>query len=270
MPYIGCDNSSTRKNAQGWMRSAEYYYSQLMDKYINCLSQENIDRITKGQYNQIRVDDTFIKCFPEYADFNGDKLRHHHIGEDGQAVAIPLTIHSSGYGEIHNVEKKIGVTNNAKTHSNKVQEALDAGYINRGEDIWSNVKDGESDVSKFEYIQKLAKMYHYKVNDEIKIKAPDNKEYSLNINKEYYSPYILSVTFKNIKAETVMHFLESFDIYVGIGSACNEKTKVVEPVLKIMQDEKLAINTVRISISKDNTKEEVDLLISKIKEIGEK
>ena len=93
---------------------------------------------------------------------------------------------------------------------------------------------------------------------------------SLNINKEYYSPYILSVTFKNIKAETVMHFLESFDIYVGIGSACNEKTKVVEPVLKIMQDEKLAINTVRISISKDNTKEEVDLLISKIKEIGEK
>lgn len=92
----------------------------------------------------------------------------------------------------------------------------------------------------------------------------------LNINKESYSPYILSVTFKKIKAETVMHFLESFDIFVGIGSACNEKTKVIEPVLKYMQDEKLSINTIRISLSKDNTKEELDLLISKIKEIGEK
>ena len=93
---------------------------------------------------------------------------------------------------------------------------------------------------------------------------------SLNVNKKAYSPFILSITFKNIKAETVMHFLERHDIYVGIGSACNEKTKTVDPILEYMQDKNLAINTIRVSFSKDNNKEEVDLLIEKIKEIGEK
>ena len=67
-----------------------------------------------------------------------------------------------------------------------------------------------------------------------------------------------------------MHFLERYDIYVGIGSACNEKTKTVDPILEYMQDKNLAINTIRVSFSKDNKKEEVDLLIEKIKEIGEK
>lgn len=116
--------------------------------------------------------------------------------------------------------------------------------------------------NNYEYVINL---YHYLVD---KLSELDFIE--LNRNTEAYSPYILSITFKNIKAETVMHFLESFDIYVGIGSACNEKTKTVDPVLEYMQNKNLAINTIRVSISKHNTKEEVDLLISKIKEIGEK
>lgn len=111
----------------------------------------------------------------------------------------------------------------------------------------------------------VLELYNYLVNN-----LKDLEYLSLNRNDNFYSPYILSITFKNIKAETVMHFLENFDIFVGIGSACNEKTKTLDPILVYMQDEKLAINTIRVSISKDNTKEEIDLLINKIKEIGEK
>lgn len=116
--------------------------------------------------------------------------------------------------------------------------------------------------SNYDYVKKL---YDYLVDN-----LKDLDYLMLNRNKEFYSPYILSITFKKIKAETVMHFLESFDIYVGIGSACNEKTKTLDPILVFMQDEKLAVNTIRISISKDNTKDEIDLLINKIKMIGEK
>ena len=120
----------------------------------------------------------------------------------------------------------------------------------------------KSQPTNYEYVSNL---YHYLVSN------LENLSYlELNRNSEHFSPYILSITFKNIKAETVMHFLESFDIYVGIGSACNEKTKTVDPVLEYMQNKNLAINTIRVSISKHNTEEEVDLLISKIKEIGEK
>ena len=116
--------------------------------------------------------------------------------------------------------------------------------------------------NNYAYVNKL----HNYLVDELK----DLDFISLNKNSSNYSPYILSITFRNIKAETVMHYLESFDIYVGIGSACNEKTKTIDPILEYMQNKELAINTIRISISKDNTKEEIDLLISKIKELGAK
>lgn len=113
----------------------------------------------------------------------------------------------------------------------------------------------------FKYVNSL---YEYLVDN-----LKDESFILLNKSNTNYSPYILSITFKNIKAETVMHYLEKYDIYVGIGSACNEKTKVVEPILESMQNKNLALNTIRVSISKDNTKDEIDFLISKIKELGE-
>ncbi|MCM3162654.1 hypothetical protein M3607_14410 [Metabacillus litoralis] len=36
-------------------------------------------------------------------------MRHHHIGEGGQAVALPKSLHP-GYCGIHNVEKDWGIT----------------------------------------------------------------------------------------------------------------------------------------------------------------
>lgn len=90
----------------------------------------------------------------------------------------------------------------------------------------------------------------------------------LNINN-YQSPYILSMTFKKIKGETVLHFLESNDIIVGTGSACNSKAKAQENTLiYTLKDPSLAVNTIRISLSTETTFEELDILITKIKEIG--
>lgn len=95
----------------------------------------------------------------------------------------------------------------------------------------------------------------------------------ININRSLnsYSPFILSVTFKKIKGETVLHMLEAKDMYVSTGSACNSKAKSKEETLKnILDDESLSINTIRISLSKETTIEELDKLINEIKRIGAK
>ena len=72
-----------------------------------------------------------------------------------------------------------------------------------------------------------------------------------------------------MKGETFMHYLEQSNIYLGYGSACNAKTKALEPtIMAIYNDTNRASNAVRISLSVDNTKEEVDILLTKLKEIG--
>ena len=56
-------------------------------------------------------DSTFVRYFPECGPMIGEKLKHHHIGEDGQAIALPASLHK-GYGVVHNSEKIVGVTKN--------------------------------------------------------------------------------------------------------------------------------------------------------------
>ena len=63
-----------------------------------------------------------------------------------------------------------------------------------------------------------------------------------------------------------MHYLEQYDIYVGIGSACNEKQQTLERAIQVLTDETWrAINMIRISLSEHNTTQEIDELIVRIK-----
>ena len=107
--------------------------------------------------------------------------------------------------------------------------------------------------------------YNYLVN-----KLEKENHIILNTSK-YSSPYILSITFKKVKGETALHTLEKNNIIVGTGSACNSHSKDQEPtLLYILEDESLAVNTIRISLSTYTTYEELDELIKNIKEIGNK
>lgn len=108
----------------------------------------------------------------------------------------------------------------------------------------------------------VLKKYNYLVNS-----LKDEKHIILNTSK-YSSPYILSITFKNVKGETALHTLEKHNIMVGTGSACNSHSKDQEKTLiYTLENESLAINTIRISLSTHTTYEELDLLIKHIKEI---
>ncbi len=75
-------------------------------------------------------------------------------------------------------------------------------------------------------------------------------------------PYILNVSFLGIKAEILLHALESKGIYVSTGSACSSNAPAPSRTLLAMGKSKKEIEgAVRFSFSGDNTAEEVDYTI---------
>ena len=79
------------------------------------------------------------------------------------------------------------------------------------------------------------------------------------------SPYIVSFAVEGIKSETMLHYLESRDIFVSSGSACSKGKK--SEVLKAFNvNEKFLDFAIRISFSDQNIKEEIDALIEAIAE----
>lgn len=113
MRFLGKDHSGT--NPQGWERNNNLYFKELQSKHPEYFGRLNTQRILKQQTTPL-VDKTFIQHFPEYKDFELSPLVHHHIGGDGQAVAVPKPIHN-GNGEIHNIESSLGITRNGQKFS---------------------------------------------------------------------------------------------------------------------------------------------------------
>lgn len=132
MPFIG--QGEGKGNKCGWLRNKNYFFQYLLEVKPEIFSELNKSKIMEG--DSPSVDKTFIGFFPEYSDFIGEKLIHHHIGEDGQAVALPAGLHK-GYGVVHNSEKVMGITKNGIDFSNHVQENFALGKPFE----WSNASD---------------------------------------------------------------------------------------------------------------------------------
>ncbi len=84
----------------------------------------------------------------------------------------------------------------------------------------------------------------------IKINSPENT-----------LPYILNISVKGYRSETLLHFLETKNIFVSSGSACAKGE--LSFVLKALGLDKSEIDSaLRISLSHNNTKEDIDTLLS--------
>ena len=85
------------------------------------------------------------------------------------------------------------------------------------------------------------------------------------INGENTSPYIISASFSGIKSEPLIHMLESHDVYVSSGSACNkgEDSRVLS---RINLGEEYVDGTIRISFDKNSTLEEAKEFVKILKE----
>ncbi len=81
------------------------------------------------------------------------------------------------------------------------------------------------------------------------------KDMCINGDEENGIPYILSLSFKDVKGEVLLHSLEDKGIFVSTGSACSSKNK---------ND---LSTTIRVSFSFDNTLEEAKIFNNTILDI---
>jgi len=87
----------------------------------------------------------------------------------------------------------------------------------------------------------------------------------INGDKENGSPYILNMSFKDIKGEVLLHSLEERGIYVSTGSACTSRHKKHIGTVNIIGG--LGENSIRFSFSNENTEKEAELCLSELFEI---
>lgn len=82
------------------------------------------------------------------------------------------------------------------------------------------------------------------------------------------APHIISISVKNVRAEVLLHSLEEKNIYVSSGSACASNKNTVSDTLRaIGLDKEYLDSTIRVSLSVFNTKEDIEALVSALKDI---
>lgn len=92
--------------------------------------------------------------------------------------------------------------------------------------------------------------------DDIKINSP----------VEGGAPHIVNVSFKNVPGEVLLHYLEGNDIYVSTGSACSSKARDNRILSAINLSKEYQAGTIRISLGRFNSFEEIEYVIENIKQ----
>ncbi|MEA1975005.1 MAG: cysteine desulfurase family protein [Bacillota bacterium] len=123
-------------------------------------------------------------------------------------------------------------------------------------------EDSVNNLEKnYEIVSKIKNRFYNYINEKIDGCIINGQENSK------FSPYILSVSIENMLAEVLLHSLESKEIYISTGSACNSKNKKNSHVLtSIGIDNNLVDGTIRISFSRYTTTKEIDYACLCLKE----
>lgn len=146
--------------------------------------------------------------------------------------------------------------------SGTVNSASIFSFLTSTQQAFSKLENNYNVVSELKryLIEKLNNL-----NEEILSLKNINKKIIV-VSKDECSPYVNSVIFKGNRGETIMHYLDSKDIYVGTGSACSSN-KVGNRVLEnIGYSKNEVMGAIRISFNPNNTNKEIDSLIAEIKE----
>ncbi len=81
-------------------------------------------------------------------------------------------------------------------------------------------------------------------------------------------PGNISLSFDNCEGEALLHRLDLMGISVSTGSACNsEDTQVSHVLQEIGLSDRLARGTIRISLGKTNTEEDIEIILSALSKI---
>jgi cysteine desulfurase len=192
------------------------------------------------------------------------------------------------YGKIKILPKKLSVgmmsVSSHKIHGPKGVGAL---YVDRSVKIRpiifgggqeSQIRSGTENVSGISGFGLAVEKYFESLSErnnkvsglkKVFIKAlSENIDGFTVISGENTSPYILNISFKNVKAEVLLHHLEERNIFVSTGSACSSRKNIHSHVLKAMGVGSKDIDgSLRFSFSGFNTEEDIIDTVNFIKEI---
>lgn len=99
-----------------------------------------------------------------------------------------------------------------------------------------------------------------KVRDELLLITKSLAGVHINGDINICSPYILNLSFEDVKAEVLLHTLENEGIYVSTGSACSSKVKQKMKVVDYIINGR-GQGAIRFSFSSYNTVEEAKIVI---------
>ncbi|MBO5094879.1 MAG: cysteine desulfurase [Lachnospiraceae bacterium] len=97
--------------------------------------------------------------------------------------------------------------------------------------------------------------------------ASENEETARKIRRS--APHVVSVSFRGIRSEVLLHALEERGIYVSAGSACasNKAPKPSDTLRAIGLEKDLLDSTLRLSLSVFTTQEEIDYTLQTLYDI---
>lgn len=88
-------------------------------------------------------------------------------------------------------------------------------------------------------------------------------------SNEYCSPYVLNISAVGVKPETMLHALESHDIYISTQTACASNISSSKAVEELTKSSERATSSLRISIAYITTEEEIDTFLKVFKKCFE-
>ena len=86
--------------SKGGIRNNQEFWSQWADMQPGSLSNSNLYRIKELGLSP-KIDDTWIKAFPEHVNYKGDTIIHHHVDFGPYAIPVPGSTHVGSGGIWH-------------------------------------------------------------------------------------------------------------------------------------------------------------------------
>lgn len=129
------------------------------------------------------------------------------------------------------------------------------GIYGLGEAVKILNKDLQGTIDKIQNLKNLLKEEIINNIDNVKVNSPEDGVC-----------HVLNVSFKGVKGEVLLHYLEQKEIYVSTGSACSSKKKGSHVLNSIGLSPEEIEGAIRFSLSDLNTEEEIKETIKVLKE----
>lgn len=153
---------------------------------------------------------------------------------------------------------KITPFNNGGAQENGMRAGTEnvASIVGMAEALENNIRDLHRNTKRV------------KALEERLLEGLHNSNIEFKRNGENQLPGIISLSFKGADGEALLHRLDLMGICVSTGSACDSKNTQISHVLKAIHlPEEWAKGTIRISLGKNNTENEVDEIVSALRKI---